>query len=287
MITKKHKSFFYVIICFLLMNCVIFGTNAEDLSEEKQEYKQERARIKALRETFTPGLTNDFEKYEEFADQIQNKWSSKNKEHYARLMLEVCGPLSSGNFKGDRRYELARKYALSALADANNIALETELELTGHVITLMIGPNASKGEDFAQRRKKDVQIRLHAWKRLLDAIDPDWDPNDFPSINVMPPMETGLPAGVSAETIEDPNLRAEYEASIEKNRQKAEIYRQQYKLRKWLKMFPRYAEPYIIQAYSLPPYDTEELQEFLAIYITDPNTTNRILYKVEENLNKQ
>ncbi len=88
-------------------------------------------------------------------------------------MLEICKPLSSGKFKEDRRYELARQYALSALTDANSISIETELELTGHVVTLMIGPNAAKGKDFAQRRKKDIEVPLHAWKRLMDAIDPN------------------------------------------------------------------------------------------------------------------
>lgn len=297
MISKKCGVFFCATICCLLINSMIFGANAGDLSAKKleyeqertrikaeQEYKQERARIKALEKAFTPGPTNDLKKYEYFADRIQNKWKGGNKEYYARLMLEVCGPLGSGKFKDKRCYDLRRQYALSALEEPNDIALVTELELTGRVITFLIGHKAPEGEDFAQRRKKDVKIRLHAWKRLLDAIDPNWDPNDLPLINVTPPTKTGLPPGISHEAIEDSVLRAEYKAAIEKNRQKAEIYRQQSKLRKWLKRFPRRAEGYMIRAYSKSPYNLPELEKALNKYLSDEKTKAKIIESVKTNI---
>jgi len=90
------------------------------------------------------------------------------------------------------------------------------------VITFMIGRRAPKGEKWAQIRKKDVEVRLHAWKRLVNAIDPTWDANDVPLVNVMPPLAAGPPGGVAPgvapEAIKDPKLRAQYEAAIEKNR---------------------------------------------------------------------
>ena len=107
-------------------------------------------------------------------------------------------------------------------------------------------PNSPKGEDFAQRRKKDVQIRLHAWKRLIDAIDPNWDPNDKPVRNVVPPTETGLPSGVTPEAIKDSKLRAEYIQAIDKNRKKAEKYLKQSKLLDWLKRYPKSVERDIV-----------------------------------------
>jgi hypothetical protein len=145
-------------------------------------------------------------------------------------------------------------------------------------------PTAPKGEEFAQRRKKDVEIRLHAWKRLMDAIDPNWDPNDLPLSNVVPPAMLGLPSGATPEAIKDSKLRAEYEAAIEKNRQKAEKYNEQYKLRGWLKRFPPRAERYIVQAYSKPPYNIEELTGLLNQYIRDEQTRTRILDAVKKRM---
>ncbi len=279
--------FVLVIACLSLVQSMTSGTSPEASETEKQEYRQEWARIKALEKSFTPGPTNDLKKYEKFADEIQNKWKDRNKEYYARLMLEVCKPLSSGNFKDDRRHKLARKYALLALNKPEDIPVRLELELTGHVMTFMIGPKSPKGADFAQRRKKDVEIRLHAWKRLLDAIDPDWDPNETVYINVpLPPGAMGA-AGMSPEHIKDPALRAKYEAAIENNRQKAERQIKQDRLHKWLKRFPKRAERYIIRAYSKPPFNLEELKQYLNKYIADEKTRARLLDAVTKNVAEQ
>jgi hypothetical protein len=129
----------------------------------------------------------------------------------------------------------------------------------------------------------DTKMRLHAWKRLLDAIDPTWDANDFPVINVTPPSASGAPSGVAPHAIKDPRLRAEYEEAIERNRQKAQRYSEQNRLHKWLKRFPKTAEEYIIRAYSKPPFDVGELKEFLQTYITDEETKATILHAVTKN----
>ncbi|MHC4707514.1 MAG: hypothetical protein ACYS8I_10570, partial [Planctomycetota bacterium] len=157
----------------------------------------------------------------------------------------------------------------------------------GHVITFMIGRRAPKGEKWAQIRKRDVQVRLHAWKRLVNAIDPNWDANDLPFVNIMPPLATNLPSGVAPEAIKDPKLRAQYEAAIEKNRLKAERYNEQSGLRKWLRRFPPRAERYIVRAYSKPPYNPEELKQYLETYIETQPTKTRILNAVIENMREE
>ncbi|MCH8120532.1 MAG: hypothetical protein IIC00_12480 [Planctomycetes bacterium] len=282
------------LICFLILACcllaakrVSFGASPEASEMEKQEYKHAINQIKSLRKSLKPGKTNNLKSYENFADEIQSKWSRRNKEHYARLMLEICGPLSSGDFKGNRPYTLARKYALSVLERPDAVPLTLELELTGHVMTLMCTPYAPEGADFAQRRKKDVQIRFHAWKRLIDAIDPKWNPNDKPFRNVAPPTETGLPPGISPEVIKNQELRAIYEKAIERNRLKSVRYLEQSRLRDWLKRFPKRAEAYIIQAYSKPPFNLQELKQYLDKYIANKKTKDKILDAVKKNMEKQ
>lgn len=288
MLFKKFLICFLILACCLLVNIIAFGAIPEASEMEKQAYRQELARIETLRKSFTPGPTNDLKKYEKFADEIQNKWKEGNKEYYARLMLEVCGPLSSGNFKDDRRYELARKYALLAVAEPNEISLETELNLIGHAITLMIGRNSPKGEKWAQLRKKDVEIRLHAWNRLLDTIDPNWDPNEVLWSPNAIGADMGLPAGgIAPESIKDLTLRAEYEAALQRNREKSERYTKQSRLHKWLKRFPPRAERYIVRAYSKVPFNLEELKQYLDNYIADEKTKARIVDAVTKNIEKQ
>lgn len=281
MVAKKTTVYFSVLVCLSLVQTMAFGANPEAPEMEKlewKEYKQELSRIEAMRKSFAPEPTNDLKSFEKFADEIQSKWSRKNKEYYARLMGRVAGLITSGYFKGDRRYELAREYALSALEKPGEIGLQTELELTGHVMTDMYTPYAPKGADFAERRKKDVQIRLHAWKRLTDAIDRNWDPSEI-LWGGNAPLPAGVmgEAGMSPENIEDSVLRAEYEATIQRNRQRSERHTEQSRLHEWLKRFPRHAEPYIIRAYSKPPFNLAELKQYLQEYVADQETRTRIL----------
>ena len=113
------------LICSLIFACCLFsrkrisfGANLKASETQKREYKQDIARIENLERSFKPGRVVRLKQYEKLADEIQSKWSQKNKEYCARLMLEICKPLSSGRFNEDRQFILARKYALSALADA-------------------------------------------------------------------------------------------------------------------------------------------------------------------------
>ena len=288
MIGKKITTSFLVLMCLSLLQNITFGASLESSETENQEYKQELNRIKSLGKSFTPGPTNDLKSFERLANEIQSKWSQKKKEYYARLMLEVCEPLSSGRFNDERQYDVARRYALSALAESNKIPLEVELELTGHIMTDTVTPRAPTGQEWAKRQKQDVEVRFHAWRRLIDAIDPNWDPNDIQFyINVPLPSGVEGEAGVSPDSVKDPKLRAEYEAAIKKNREKAERYSEQNRLHKWLKRFPKRAEEYIIQAYSKPPFDVEELKQYLDKYIADTKTKARILDAVTKNMQEQ
>jgi hypothetical protein len=91
---------------------------------------------------------------------------------------------------------------------------------------------------------------------------------------------------MAPEHIDDPKLRAEYDAAIEENRRKAQRYSEQYSLRQWLKRFPKTAEEYIIRAYSKPPFDVGELKGFLETYLDDEETRARILDAVTKNAEK-
>jgi hypothetical protein len=291
---------------FVFLQANAFTANADTSTQETQDYQQELSKIKSMQQLLTPKLDketyqkdpksftkqfialrdkNDLSAYEKYADDILKKWDSKNPEYYNRLALELCELLSSGNFKDTQwTVDIARRYALSALEKSDDIPVELELELTGQLTILTIGRDAPKGEDMEQIRRKNVEIHLNAWKRLLNLIDPAWDPNDVPHENIAPPAGTGLPGGVDPQAIHDPALRAEYEAAIEANRQKAEIFGTQHVLHKWLKQYPHEMANHFISIYSAAPYNNDELARYLDESRLDEPTKSRIINTVSENI---
>jgi hypothetical protein len=276
-----------MVICVSFIPSVAVAGGFEPSEKETIECNQQLKRIRTWDDSLAPGPVNDLAQYERNANVIQQHWSQQNKQCYARLMLAICSPLSSGRFKSGRQYELARKYALSALENPDAIPLDLELELTGHVMTPTLGPGVPKEKDFMERRRKDVEIHLHAWKRLANAVDVNWNSNEIPQSPNAVAADMGFPGTIVPEGIKDASLRAKYEAAIEKNRQKIDRYTEQYKLRLVLKTFPMGAESYIIQAYSHPPYNIEELKKSLNEYKVDENTKARILGAVTKNCDKE
>ena len=265
---------------------VVFCENAADTAQEEQEYKRDFNRVEDMRAFLRQNSTRDLNAYEKFADSIDQKWRGRNKEYYARLMSDVCAPLGFGNFNDYRQYELARKYALSALEEPDSIPIELELTLMGSVGTCIIGPCAQSGYVYAERRTKDTEVRLHAWKRFLEAFDPNWDPKEVIwGGNVPPPVATGFSPGVDPAAIQDSALRAEYEEAIRLNNEAIENFEEQNLLHnKWSIMIPDLTERRIIQAYSHPPYATDELRKMLDEYLTDQEVKTRIIQTVEKNI---
>ncbi|MCP4583660.1 MAG: hypothetical protein GY839_18780 [candidate division Zixibacteria bacterium] len=282
---RKLAASSIIIILILFSYTLAFSGNTEATPEEKQEYERDYNRVADLRASLEQSDARDMDAYEALADDIDQKWRGRHKEYQARLMLEICRPLSSGIFREDRQYELAREYALSALDEPDNIPLILELELMGHVITFIIGRGAPSGDDFAEKRSKDTGARLHAWKRLLEAIDPNRDPDEVIwGGNVPPPAATGLSPGVDPAAIQDAELRTEYEKAIRINKQKVQKRHEQNQYHKWLKRFPTRSESYIIRAYSHPPYATEELRNMLDNQLPDQEAKARIIEAVEKNI---
>jgi hypothetical protein len=190
--------------------------------------------------------------------------------------------LSSNPFDNPRQFVLAREYALLALAEPNEILLETELDLVGHVISDM---RAIGDPEWPTRRREDAEIRLHAWKRLSDAIDPDWDPNAVAWSPNAIGVKMGFDGYVAPESIADVKLRAEYEAAIEKNRQITERWSRQMRLHRRVKWYLPREEKYIVRAYSEPPYDIKELAALLNQYMRDERARVRMLNAVTEAMN--
>ena len=271
----RRMANLFLMFSYCTMAMVCFGANAKDM-DTTQQYEQDIKTIDSL------AVQRDITELEKVANSIHHRWRGTNQEKHAQLTLRICQQVGSGRFGGAQQTSLPREHALVGLEQADKLEIETELALVGYMMTDISGADAPKGRDWAQIRRVDLRARLHAWKRLRNAIIPAWDPNDRPLRNVSPPSTTGLPAGVSPNAVREPELRKEYEAAIEANRQKAETYRRQYRLRNLQKVFEPLAEEYIIRAYSKPPLESKELQDDLVSYGIDPAMRKRILEAVQK-----
>jgi len=78
-------------------------------------------------------------------------------------------------------------------------------------------------------------VILEQCKLYLDKqIDPNFDVKELPSLNIEPPIETGLRSGVSVDSIKNPQQKAEYQKLILKNKKQSNYYLKQIQLRKLL-----------------------------------------------------
>ncbi|MGD0838334.1 MAG: hypothetical protein ABSB49_16975 [Polyangia bacterium] len=93
------------------------------------------------------------------------------------------------------------------------------------------GPGEVKTHSQGAHADK-LQLLLAAFNHIDAKIKPDFNFRDLPAVNIAPPPETGLPAGVDPSGIADPTIRARYETEIAANQAKAKLYEFQLGLRK-------------------------------------------------------
>lgn len=286
------KKKMFLLICFgaFLTNSVSMGTESEDLDKISKEYFQDLSRVEEL------GREKNLEGLDKLASELAEKWLTRNMEDYAYMMLDICGTFVSLDFKTDRQYDLGRKYAVlvleksANLEEKNQIPLEVEFSLLGHVQNVPKFKEAAQIKDWPNKRTATAKLYFHACHRLEKAIDKNWDPNDLSLVYPMPPagVERGWD-GMSPEVIKDPKLRAEYEAALEKYRRKSKHNTQQHNLRQLKKWHLPHLHKNLLWLYSGPLFDSTKLekaalQEDLKRHIENKEVRATIFDGVEKKL---
>ena len=269
--TRKNTMFVIMLIGMICFVGQSFARDFEDEAMLTKEFSRDFTRAITLRNS------KDIKGLESLINEIQSKWFRKDKKMYGALMVNTLRSWASACRRSDKKppMNIIRQYANQVLStyDPNkpdNISIETEFDL---VSILYVHYEYMKGErtdeELASYRQKGTERFFHAWQRMENAIDPNWDPNDIPVLNVSPPKGIGIIGipGMSPELIKDPVLRAEYEEAIERNRVKSKIRNEQIKLRNIKKRYYRIVEKYLTSTYSIPPYANKELDKYLNIYI--------------------
>jgi hypothetical protein len=131
-------------------------------------------------------------------------------------------------------------------------------------------------ETDAMKRLVLRRETLETWLALVALIDKNLDPNfnpqDMPSVSVIPPRSgnVALPPGADPKAISDPQARQQYEAALKKNKEHAE----QYRIQTWLKRFNESMSPkverFIRMSYTTVPGDQREVTETVKKLIKNP-----------------
>jgi hypothetical protein len=132
-------------------------------------------------------------------------------------------------------------------------------------------------------RRAEVRARsLTGWLRLLAILDgfldPAFDKDDVPVLNISPPSYAGeggvdLMPDTDPDLIVDPAVRAQYVAAVAANREKQKRYALQATLRRMNEGFnalPQWVEAFIRHEYASDPGDQAELRTAIDQIITNP-----------------
>jgi len=243
----------------------------------EQRRREFEDRIKALQER---GTDADFQR---LVEDVKVSWGPAKDADYFRTILKLCGALDSTGAAHPGRFDLARQLATTALDDPADKPIEVEVKL---LLCLQSDPDYTKGELRGERWEAARPVRarrwLARWRTLKEQTAKAEAAGGPVTGNVMPPRKTGLPSGIDPSEIKDPVLRKEYEDAIARNTERGAANRRKYDLDHLEPLFTGAAKRYLIDAYSKPPFQTDELAKSLQEYGIPQGDRDAILAEVKK-----
>jgi hypothetical protein len=217
----------------------------------------------------------ELDRLEALIRELQSRGQPIADDDTLRTLMQATDTLSSrdlGNYQ--RQDALLYEAADLALRSGRTLPLEDELNLLAHLETDQ-PDDGHVNAAWREKRRDRANRWLSALRRLDEAVDSAFDPNDTPALNV--PAPEGLPAGVAPVHIRDPELRQRYEADIESNLAKADRYAQQWRVRQLRELYEPRAIRYLARAYGTRQAESAELVQLLDEYEVTPRRRAAIL----------
>ncbi len=222
---------------------------------------------------------HDLPAMEKTCDELLYKWKGEDPKSFVELSCGACEVLSSVNFHNIKQFTLAQKYALAALESSAPKSTNDQACLVMYGLSHDLGQTTVGSTSWIDRRKNIARWWFTTWQRINQGIDPNFDPKAHHyQVNVAPPADAHqlVFSGMSPTSIKDPAVRHEYEQAIKRNRETIQLVNQQHDLRDLKRTFEFVAKHYIIQAYTTPPFESSELDNFLKSYVDNDVTRQYI-----------
>lgn len=138
--------------------------------------------------------------------------------------------------------------------------------------------NTVNDAEWPAKRRMMAELWLTRIEKIRAVIDPHWNPDDRPMINIEVPE--GLPMGTSPKGIHDKKLLADYEARLEENRRKTERYNQQLEVHRLLAELSRRMEEDLVRLYVRQPFHPAELELLLDQHAADTSHRDQVAKSV-------
>ena len=216
----------------------------------------------------------DLDTLESVVNRKATEWQEKDRNSFIAYMSKACSLLSSYDV-GDisKRASLLSKYAIRVLK-SGDLPMRDQVQF---VEFLMFDPPTLDETSWRSLREQKAELWLAARRRVAKSLNPTFDFEDRPFLNVPTPAGSGARAGSSPESIKDPKLRAEYQIAVAQNSAKAQRYNDQYWLKRNAPHFYEETERYLVNAYSRAPADLAQVERLLSQYGDDSALRGRIL----------
>jgi hypothetical protein len=159
----------------------------------------------------------------------------------AILTILVAGDVESKAVSGGTASKRNQRGIHMDISNVEMTALLRSFEMSGDIPALekaltlvasMRPASSAPKADMAGFRAEKLYWLLAVFNTIDSKLKPDFNFAELPMLNVAPPPESGLPAGVDPTSIKDPGVRAQFEREIAMNQMKKSIYELQSSLRK-------------------------------------------------------
>ncbi|HYH65283.1 MAG TPA: hypothetical protein VD866_11365, partial [Urbifossiella sp.] len=206
---------------------------------------------------------NDLRGIQRVGEEVRAAWRATKSPAYYPAILDVCLAMNSTRTTEPGVNEAIGSLALEAL-DAPG---EKPVGVTARLLLFLHGdPDYSTGkltgEAWATERRKTAERWMRGWRSVRDQNAALPYPTELPLNRV--PHPGALVEGVGGPPIKDPVKRKEYEAAVERNHRLHEAHRAKRNLQDLEEDIEGDATRYLTDAYSRPPFRTDELHALLA-----------------------
>ena len=234
--------------------------------------------------------------FRSFDDRINTYFENKNfdaltktvdkatTQYYCKIVMVLLRLGAKSSHKSTQK-EILNHYLEGTLGQHSHIPLKVRASTIDLLKLDAEFANNLDPETWSKYRSVAAKLVFSAWYGLKRSLDKNFAKERKPFLNISPPIETGLPAGVDPKAIKDLDLRKKYELSIADNAEKTKFYNAQYALRKIDRKFSEKAEKYLIDVYTKPPYAHDELEKLADRRILGVDSVEELLSSVGKNSN--